>query len=197
MCSVDMLEVLVVAVALVGCKTSGDAPAKETGTTATGSAGSAAPPTQPPPAPPPPMPTPVAMTVEELKPTCEKVFTAEVVATTHGADKVETKTPASNDKPLAICQFQKGDEVVGSATVACSPDLDVTAIERERAAMTKAKDIPAGIARGGYRISSAFFLNDDDTPCRINANWVTAPEGAALEDALRALTAAVNPTTLR
>lgn len=190
-----MLKVLVVAVALVGCKTSGDAPAKETGAAATtGSSGTEAPPTSPAP---PPMPAPVAMTAEELKPTCEKVFTAEVVARTHGADKVETKTPASNDKPLAICQFNKGDEVVGSVTLACNPDLDVTTIERERAAMTKAKDIPVGIARGGYRISNAFFFNDDETPCRINANWVTAPEGAALADALRALAAAVNPTTLK
>lgn len=193
-----MLKMLALVLVLAACKKSGDAPAKESG-----SAGSAeatpteAKPEAPKPAEPKPMPAPVAMTAEELKPTCDKIFTIEVVGKTHGADKVENSTPASNDKPLAICMFKKGEEVVGSVTLACNPDLDVTKIENERAAMTKAQDIPAGIARGGYRISSAFFFNDDETPCRFNANWVNVPEGDALAEALRTLTAAVNPTTLK
>lgn len=191
---------LVLVLVLAACKKSGDAPAagKESGSAGKTAAGSAeAPKAEPPKAEPKPMPAPVKMTAEELKPTCDKIFTVEVVGKSHGADKVENSTPASNDKPLAICMFKKGEEVVGSVTLACNPDLDVTKIENERAAMTKAQDIPAGIARGGYRISGAFFFNDDETPCRFNANWATVPEGDALAEALRTLTAAVNPTTLK
>lgn len=195
---------LVALVIAVACKKQeGDAPApassKDPGSAAPAGSGSpAATPPAPTPAPPAtPPPTPVKMTAEELKPTCAKMFTAEVVAKTHGADKVEQQG-AAGDKPLAICQFSKGAEVVGSVTVACNPDLDVTLIERERGAMTKAKDMPAGIGRGGYRLSNAFFFNDDETPCRINANWVSPPEDeAALAAALRAITAAITPATLK
>lgn len=193
-----MYKVLTLAalVALVACKK--EAPASggnETGSAAPAAGSGSATPTPAAPTPATPLPTPVEMTAEQLKPTCEKIFTAEVVAKTHGATAVEQKG-APGVGPLAICEFKKDDEVVGSATIACKPDLDVNLIERERAAMTKAKDMPAGIARGGYRISNAFFFNDDETPCRLNVNWVTAPEGDALADALRAITAAVNPTTL-
>lgn len=196
-----MTKMLVLVIVVAACKKSGDTPpvGKELGSAeSTASAGSAeAHNAEPPKAVPKPMSTPVKMTAEELKPTCEKIFTAEVVAKSHGADKVENTTPASNDKPLAICMFKKGEEFVGSVTLACNPDLDVTTIERERAAMTKVQDIPAGIARGGYHISNAFFFNDDETPCRFNANWVNAPTGDALAEAMRTLTAAVTPATLK
>jgi hypothetical protein len=187
---------LAVLIALVACKKENKAPASSETGSAAPSAGSGSAAATPPSAPPAPPPAPVTMTAEQLKPTCAKIFTAEVAAKTHGATAVEQKG-APGVGPLAICELKKGDEVVGSATIACKPDLDVTLIERERAAMTKATDMPAGIGRGGYRVSNAFFFNDDETPCRINANWVTVPEGDALADALRAITAAINPTTLQ
>lgn len=203
-----LVALVSVVVVVAACKKDGDnaAPAatgKEAGSAAAAPMADTTTPTGPsatPPAaatPPAPPPAPVKMTAEELKPTCEKIFTADIVAKTHGATKVESQVHKA-DKPLAICQFSKGDEVVGSVTIACNPDLDTTLIERERAAMTKAKDMPAGIGRGGYRLSNAFFFNDDETPCRINANWVNPPtDDAAMGDALRAITAAVNPATLK
>ena len=192
---------LVALVVLVACKKDADAPASATGSAAPAPGASAEgnpPAPSPTPAPPvTPPPAPVKMTADELRPKCDKIFTADVIAKSHGADKVEAQGPQA-DKPLAICQFSKGADVVGSVTVACNPDLDVTTIEKERAAMTKAKDMPAGIGRGGYRLSNAFFFNDDETPCRINANFVNPPaDEAAMADALRAITAAITPASLK
>jgi hypothetical protein len=167
--------------------------------TATGSAAPAAdvPAQAPAPAPAPaaPAPEPVKMTKEELNPKCAKLFPADVAAKAFaGATEVKEETAKG---PLAICQFMKGEESRGSVTIACNPDLDPTAIERERGAMTKAVDLAAPVGRGGYRISNSFVLIDDETPCRIMANFMTLPEGAAETDALRAIIGAVNPGALK
>jgi hypothetical protein len=149
----------------------------------------------PAPAPATPPPTPVKLTADELKPTCAKIFTPELAAKTHGA--TEVKDAGAKSGALAICELRKGNEQVGSATIACNPDLDPTAIERERAAMTKAKDLTPSIGRGGYRLSSTFTFIDDETPCRIMVNWMTTPADDVWPDALRAIVAAVNPNTLK
>jgi hypothetical protein len=194
---------LVALAALVSCnKKKDDAPAaaKPTGSeepAAGSSAPAAAAPTPTPAAPAPPAPTPVKLTAEELKPTCPKIVTAELAAKTHGATEVVPQGSTTSGKPLAICQLNKGTELVGSITIACNPDLDPTAIERERAAMTKAKDLPGTVGRGGYRLSSVVFMIDDETPCRIQAAWTTPPEDAAWTEALRAITAAITPATLK
>jgi hypothetical protein len=149
----------------------------------------------PPPAPPAPPPAPVNLTADELKPTCAKIFTAELAAKTHGA--TEVKEEGNKGGGMTICQMFKDGELLGSATIACTPDLDPTAIERERGAMTKAKDLSPSIGRGGYRISSNFIFIDDETPCRLMVNWMTTPADDVWPDALRAIVAAVNPDTLK
>ena len=152
-------------------------------------------PTPPPEAEPTPPPTPVDLTADELNPTCAKIFTAELAAKTHGA--TEVKQDETNAPGMAICQMLKDGESLGSATIACRADLDPTAIERERAAMTKAVDLSPSIGRGGYRLSSNFIFIDDETPCRLMVNWMTTPPDDAWPDALRAIVAAVNPGTLK
>ena len=132
------------------------------------------------------------MTAEELKPACAKLFTAELAAKTHGATEVNEQ-----GSKAITCQFKKGADVVGGVTVACNPDLDPSLIERERAAMTKAKDLPAGIGRGGYRIANSFIVIDDETPCRLMISFMEPPADDALPDVLRSITAAVNPGTLK
>ncbi len=188
---------LLALVSIVACKKD-DAPAPAAKEAPSGSSAAAAPAPTPTPTPPPaaPAPTPVKMTAEELKPTCPKIVTTELAAKTHGATDVKPQGSGA-DKPLAICELSKGGELVGSITIACNPDLDPTAIERERGAMTKAKDLPGPVGRGGYRLSSVVFFIDDETPCRIQAAWVTPPEDAAWTEALRAIAAAVNPSTLK
>lgn len=181
--------------ALVACKKKeNDAPAPSAKETGSAAAAPATPTPAPAPAPTPP-PAPVALTAEELKPTCAKIVTAELAAKTHGA--TEVKQEGGEGGRLAVCTLLKDGESVGSITVACKPDLDPTAIQRERAAMTKATDIPPSIGRGGYRISSIFFFNDDETPCRLQVAFMTVPADDVLPDALRAITAAVNPGTLK
>ena len=150
------------------------------------------PPEEPTPA---PAPEPVDLTAEQLNPTCAKIFTAELAAKTHGA--TEVKQDETNAPGMAICQMLKDGESLGSATIACTPDLDPTAIERERAAMTRAQDLSPPIGRGGYRLSSNFIFIDDETPCRLMVNWMTPPADDAWPDALRAIVAAVNPDTLK
>lgn len=142
-----------------------------------------------------PPPTPVNMTAEELNPTCAKIFSAELVAKTHGATEVKDNTP----KPgrMAICEFRKGEDVLGTAMLACNPGLDVTLIEQERAAMTKAKDLTPMVGRGGYRLSNSFVFNDDETPCRLMVSWMTLPADDVWPDSLRAMVAAINPATLK
>lgn len=149
----------------------------------------------PPPTPAAPPPTPVKLTAEELNPTCAKIITAELAAKTHGATDVKDETPRPGK--LAICSLLKGAEVVGSVTLACNPDLDTSLIERERAAMTKAKDMTPSIGRGGYRLSSMFTFNDDETPCRIQVAFVEMPADDVWPDKLRAIMAAVNPAALK
>jgi hypothetical protein len=149
----------------------------------------------PTPAPTTPPPAPVKLTADELKPTCAKIFTPELAAKTHEATEV-TET-GSKGGAMTICELRKGTEQVGSATIACNPDLDPTAIERERAAMTKAKDLSPSIGRGGYRLSSNFIFIDDETPCRLMVNWMTTPADDVWPDKLRAIVAAVNPGTLK
>lgn len=191
------LSVVAVGVALVGCKK--DA---EKATPATGASGSPAMadknaeapvPNAPTPAAAPP-PQPVKLTKEDLNPTCAKLFPADVATKAFGATEVKEDTARG---PLAICQFLKKGESLGSVTIACNPDLDPTAIDRERGAMTKAVDLPAAVGRGGYRISNSFVIIDDETPCRIMASYMTPAEGPAMADALRAIVAAVNPSTLK
>ena len=185
---------LIALFAVAGCKKQeADAPPPGANPP-TGSAAAAQAPT-PTPAPPAPPPTPVKLTAEELNPTCAKVITKELAAKTHGATEVKDETPKPGK--LAICSLLKGGEVVGSVTLACNPDLDTTLIERERAAMTKAKDMTPSIGRGGYRLSSMFTLNDDETPCRIQVAFVEMPADDVWPDALRAIVAAVNPANLK
>lgn len=173
---------------LVAC---GKGDKQATPTSGTGSAPSAVtPPAEPTPAP--PAPAPVKMTAEELHPTCAKIFTPELIAKTHGATEV-----TEQGSKVITCELKKGADVVGSVTVACMPDLDASLIERERGAMTKAKDLPPGIGRGGYRISNSFVVIDDETPCRLMINFMEPPADDALPDVLRAITAAVNPGTLK
>lgn len=142
-----------------------------------------------------PPPEPVNLTAEELKPTCAKIFPAELATRTHGATEVkEEGNPAGG---MVICQMAKDGEPLGSATIACKSDLDPTAIERERAVMTKAQDLSPAIGRGGYRISSSFIFIDDETPCRVMVNWMTTPADDVWPDALRAIASAINPGTLK
>jgi hypothetical protein len=187
---------LVALLAIIGCKKKEtDAPPA---TAPTGSAAMAAPapePTAPAPTPAAPPPTPVKLTADELKPTCAKIITAELAAKTHGATEVKDETPRPG--ALAICSLHKGADQVGSVTLACNPDLDTSLIERERAAMTKAKDMTPPIGRGGYRLSNMFTFNDDETPCRIQVTFVELPADDVWPDALRAIVAAVNPGTLK
>jgi hypothetical protein len=186
----------VVVLVFVACKKNEtEAPPATTETPAAGSSAPAAAPT-PSPAPPlPPPPTPVKLTAEELKPTCAKIITPELAAKTHGA--TEVKEEGNKGGGMTICQMFKGPELLGSATIACAPDLDPTAIERERGAMTKAKDLTPSIGRGGYRLSSNFTFIDDETPCRVVVNWMTMPADDVWPDALRAIVAAINPGTLK
>jgi hypothetical protein len=149
----------------------------------------------PPPEEPTPPPTPVDLTADELNPTCAKVFTAELAARTHGA--TEVKEEETNAPGMTICQLLKDGEQLGSATIACRPDLDPSAIERERDAMTKAKALSPSIGRGGYRLASNFIFIDDETPCRLMVNWMETPPDDAWPVALRAIVAAVNPGTLK
>lgn len=137
------------------------------------------------------------MTEDELRPTCAKIVTAALAAKTHGATEVKDAMPGGGMPRGAVCSLLKGTEQVGSITIACKPDLDVSAIERERAAMTKAVDLPTPVGRGGYRLSSIVFYNDDETPCRLQVAFNTLPEDGALTDALRAIMAAVTPTSVR
>lgn len=183
-------------VATVGCnKDKQEVPAATgSASTAEKAADPAPPAPTPAPTPAPPPLQPVKLTKEELNPTCAKLFPPDVAAKTHGATEVKEDTARG---PLAICQFMKGGESLGSVTVACNPDLDPTAIDRERGAMTKAVDLPAPVGRGGYRISNSFVIIDDETPCRIMASYMTPAEGPAMADALRAIVAAVNPSTLK
>jgi hypothetical protein len=151
------------------------------------------PPPSPTPAPPPP--TPVQLTADELKPTCAKIFTPDVATAAFGATTV--KQEQTSKEALAICQFEKDGASLGTVTIACDPDLDATLIERERDAMTKAKNLPAQVGRGGYRLANNFNIIDDETPCRITASYVSPPEGDALASTLRAIVAAINPSTLK
>lgn len=181
---------LVLLLVVVGCSKDKEAPPPSAKSPA-----AAAPAPAPRPTPPAPPPTPVNLTAEELKPTCAKIFTAKLAAKTHGATEVKQEGPTGG--ALAVCQMMKGAELVGSVTIACNPNLDTTAIERERGAMTKAKDLTPMVGRGGYRLSSNFIFNDDETPCRLTVNWMTTPADEVWPDALRAIAAAVNPTTLK
>lgn len=191
------IVLLAALLALVACKKKeNDAPAPSAKESGSAAVAPATPPATPTPAPaPPPPPAPVALTAEELKPTCAKIVTAELAAKTHGA--TEVKQEGTEGGALALCQLLKNGESVGSITIACKPDLDATSIARERAAMTKATDIPPSIGRGGYRISSIFFLIDDETPCRLQIAFTSPPADDVLPDTLRAVTAAVNPGTLK
>jgi hypothetical protein len=189
---------LLVAMLLVfACKKEKEAPpTTETPKPVTPAAPAPAPaPALAPAAPAAPAPAPVKLGADELKPTCAKIFTAGLAAKTHGA--TEVKSAMDKPGPMTVCQLIKDGAVVGSATIACNPDLDPTAIERERAAMTKDIDLTPSIGRGGYRISSNFTFIDDETPCRIIVNWMTTPADDVWPDALRAITAAVNPSTLK
>lgn len=185
---------LIALLVVAACKKKeGEAPPPSAAPTAPGTPAAA--PTPPTPTPAPPPPTPVQLTEEQLRPTCAKIVTAELAAKTHGATKVEDKSVASLPRG-AICALFKGDEQVGMITIACDPNLDPTAIERERAAMTKAKDLSPPVGRGGYRISSMVIFNDDETPCRLHIGFGEIAEDK-WPDALRAIAAAVNPDTLK
>ncbi len=180
---------------VAGCKKTEEAPPATANPSPTAAAPVEAPPPTPTPTPAPPPPTPVKMTAEELKPTCAKIVTAELAAKMMGGNAVKDETPRPG--ALAICSIMKDAEQVGSVTIACNPDLDTTLIERERAAMTKAKDMTPMIGRGGYRLSNMFTFNDDETPCRIQAAFVNLPADDVWPDALRALAAAIHPGSLK
>src|SRR6185503_15587340 len=133
------LLALVAFVGFVACKKDKDS---SQGTAEVPAAGASTTPAAPAPAPAAaPAPTPVKLTAEQLRPTCAKIFTADVAAKTHGATTVKENAATSNEHGgMAVCEFAKDGEVVGTATIACNSDLDPSAIERERAAMTKATD---------------------------------------------------------
>ncbi len=186
---------LAVLLAVFGCKKK-ESDAPQPGASPAATTPAAAPMPARPPTPAEPPPTPVAMTAEELRPTCAKIVTAELAAKTHGATEVKDEALAGLPRG-AMCSLLQGTEQVGSIMIACKPDLDVSAIERERAAMTKAVDLPTPVGRGGYRISSIVFYNDDETPCRLQVAFNSVPSDAALTTALRAIMAAVTPTSVR
>ena len=136
---------------------------------------------------------PVNLTAEQLNPTCAKIFPAEVADQLWSASEVRQEAQAPG---MVVCQMFKGEEMVGGVTMGCKPDLDPTAIERERAVMTKATDLPPSIGRGGYRIANSFVFIDDETPCRLMVSFSSPPADDALAGHLRAITKAVAPSTL-
>lgn len=188
----------VLALSMVGCGKKKEEAA--TPPPSPGSAGSAAAaptppaptPTPAPPAPTPVAPAPVALTAAEMKPTCDKLLPVDLATKAFGADKVESASPR-----LAICTARKGEEVVGSLTVACKEGLDVSNFGGERAAMTKARDLEPMVGRSGYRIGEgSFFVLDDDTPCRLQI-IISNPTDATWPDAIRAIMAQVSPANLK
>lgn len=144
---------------------------------------------------PPPQPTEPS---EDFALSCAKLFPKELAAATHGADDVKV---VGDGGGIAQCEPQKGGTSVGVVTVSCVAGFDKEAaatFKSERGLLAAARELTPMVGRDGFRLGdTSFTVLDDDTPCRVQVSWVTAPAEAAWTQALKDIMARVTPAAIR